>query len=356
MTITVTMRRLLVLCAATLAWSGIATAQYSGAPYQGYFNVSKIEDDNMVIINAGRDQGLKKGTIVCFFNDQQQMSTCAKVVDARSRASKLKIGEGIRLRVGSAARVASACEAESVGISFGVNTRGASYFHVGYVYAITLPFKYNYVQVNPLAFDDVDQPFWQKTKTVTSAQMNFTALVQMPITDLVGMSGGIIARQITDTPLKKTYGADGDKIADYRVTASGVGFPARVHLNFAKQKFMFPVAAGFQLDHSQVRFRAYTETPGEGDRSQLASALSTLNTVSTRLDGGAGYKLGAVSYIGLDVGLIFPMTSFNSAKVAFIYTPPDVDRPDTGPELSKVLGHGQSSMGIDLTARFAWGF
>jgi len=224
------------------------------------------------------------------------------------------------------------------------------------VYSALLPFRYRAVGYNPELRDVPDSSPWVQDKKATSAAAQAQILAQLPLTPDLGLAVGVIGRSLPTLRVEGPFDLNDDgAVFESKVDATAFAMPITARFLSGPGPVHVLLGGGLQFDHSTVRYRAYGASSKGDDRTQVASLISVLSSVSARADLGAAFKVGQASTFSVAAGLVLPMSSFGKSKVARFDMPNGDNGEAQEKDLVETLAHEKSKVGVDLSITFSIG-
>lgn len=307
-----------------------------------------LKKRRIVIINVGKNEGITKGTKVCFLKDSGKKVACGRVRKVKSKISVVKVSKKRirRIKRGMEASYETGNSGTKVASSSSNLSNKKTQVQVFYLITPMAPStfkKLNYSEPQSGA-----ETMWESSGDVGSAYLGLGANV---IFSMFGKTIGAGARMRTYTSQKAEGYYQENTPSQYALTeleASSVGFWMDYYYFDTKMSmFLVKVAAGIDIDMTTVDLTSTQGDDNTSDNNPIASATSKATTLSIRNLVNIYMDLGGFG-VGTMVNFLLPLYSTSS----FSGSVEDPNSSNLGVEpvddLDVSLDHKKAAFGLEL--------
>ena len=317
-------------------------------------SVAKILKKSRIVVvkNASAGDGFIKGAKVCFFTADERRKACGKVDKMKKSTAYVRVRN--KRRLGSVKRSMLALvdggRLKSGVPSAGVgSTKESIKVWLSYNPALLAPTGYNRLQ-RAIPAGGTPTTIWESAGPNSMSLVRFSLSAGIPLGDY-GVHSGLRVENQVYTVDSDFIGGNRDRFASTTESVStfGLWLDGKVYDSTIGQSLEWYLTSGLDFERSTLQFNSdHEDESGTFPSFTIATATSTVNTISLRFGFGADYML-AKNY-GLHFGsqMYLPLTALGQSFEGSTGSELESIPADPGEDLKSALAHTKNSFGLDL--------
>lgn len=343
---------LLALCFALSLALGLPSKAYAA-------KVKKvIKAKKRVLIDMGKDDGITKGTRICFFKkNKKRKATCGKVIKAWGNKAYVKVKRVTKVKKGMQAAIAKKGKMKKRGKKMMMaKAENSSLLKVNYIMSLATASAYNNLSYVYDANNGTFSSLWEPVTAANAALLGFGADYEMPLgADTLAL--GVKYKLYTSAQGKagsfitSDFGPQATRFILVSQQASSVGaFADYLYLNFPLSKnLMIKVGNGLDLDIATMTLTADEQDDNDGSiNNRIYEVESTATTISLRTVANAYIKFGSFG-LGGGVNLMIPLTtSLKQTAASNNQYANQLDGVSPEEDVLKLIDHRKNTFGLEF--------
>lgn len=276
-----------------------------------------IKAKKRVLIDMGKDDGITKGTRICFFKkNKKRKAACGKVIKAWGNKAYVKVKSVAKVKKGMQAAISKKGKKTKRGKKkMMAKAENASLIKVNYIMSLATASAYNNLSY-VYSKDGPYSSLWEPVTAANAALLGFGADYEMPLgADTLAL--GVKYKLYTSAQGKagsfitSDFGDNANRFILVSQEASSIGaFADYMYLNFPlSNNLMIKVGNGLDFDIATMTMTADERDDNDGSiNTRIYEVESTATTISLRTVANAYIKFGSFG-LGGGVNLMIPLTT-----------------------------------------------